>query len=198
MRTAPSNSMPTSTQMLSSKAEKAQGSAHPFFMHIGLPAAVTYCATTVASCLSKQFLMETVADPEVIAPAPLLQTHAAPLVDGQATCVGPPLAGAFAHVQPAVLSLAPTLSQVTAWAPVRRQPVSLLHTVPAHFPLCAWSVSRATRSTHLTTSAAQAARRPPSVLLHLAAQRPVPPAAPAAPLLSPCGSLPPCCCGAGG
>jgi hypothetical protein len=61
--------------MLGSAAENGQGSTHPFTAHIGLPAAFTYCATTVASRLSKQFLTVTVADPEVIARAPLLQTH---------------------------------------------------------------------------------------------------------------------------
>jgi hypothetical protein len=108
---------PAHTQMLSSTARKGQGATDPFVMPIGLPAASTYCATTVASCLSKQFLTATVAFPVVAAPAPLLQTHAAPLVAGQANWLLF-LAGALVHVQPAVLACGFSEAQVAALAPV--------------------------------------------------------------------------------
>jgi hypothetical protein len=122
MHTAAIQSMPPRPQMLSSATGNEQGLTHPFVMHIGLPAASIYCATTVASCLSKQFLTETVAFPVAAAPAPLLQTHAGPLVEGQATWLLF-LAGALVHVQPAVLACGVSDAQVAALAPVRAKQV---------------------------------------------------------------------------
>lgn len=108
------------TQMLSGMTNGGQKAAHADVMHVAVPAVLTYCAAMKPSVLSKQFLTEIFADPEVVAAAPLLQTQAAPgvVVDGQALV---PAVTVPEHVHGDGLLGLPWALQSVALAPVHRK-----------------------------------------------------------------------------